>query len=191
MNFKKLEIEGAWLAESPIWEDSRGQFHEWFKFNEIKEATGFDFSVSQSNISLSSKGTLRGIHFSLANNGQAKWITCITGQIVDVVVDIRPNSISYKKSKIIHLRGGDGRSVFIGPGLGHAFLSLEDDSIVAYLLDSPYSPEEEFEINPFDKDLNINWPLELIGSNELILSHKDAIAGALTELYSLGKLPNN
>jgi dTDP-4-dehydrorhamnose 3,5-epimerase len=90
-----LGIEGAWLAQSSVWRDDRGFFREWFKTADIKNVTGRDFGIEQANISLSSKGTLRGIHYSIAPRGQAKWITCVAGSIQDVVVDIRPESKTF------------------------------------------------------------------------------------------------
>lgn len=191
MEIKSLEIEGAWVAESPVWKDDRGAFREWFKFEEIKKVTGVNFSVSQSNVSLSNKGVLRGIHYSLAKGGQAKWVTCVSGHVLDVLVDIRPDSPTYTKYEFLDLKGGEGRAVLIGSGLGHAFLSLEEGSVVSYLLDSPYSPSEEFEINPLDLELGIKWPLELVGGMGLILSPKDAQAPTLAERAAEGKLPKN
>jgi dTDP-4-dehydrorhamnose 3,5-epimerase-like enzyme len=79
MELTPLGIEGAWLAESPVWKDDRGFFREWFKTEDINKATGRNFNVEQANISSSTKGTLRGIHYSLAAKGQAKWVTCVTG----------------------------------------------------------------------------------------------------------------
>lgn len=189
MEIKSLGIDGAWLASSPVHADERGSFREWFKLSEIKDVSGLDFSVAQSNISTSKKGVLRGIHYSLAKGGQAKWVTCVSGHVIDVVVDIRPASPTYKKYELIDLKGGEGRAVLVGAGLGHGFLSLEEGSIVSYLLDSPYSPSDEFEINPLDPELGIKWPLELIGGMGLILSPKDAQAPSLAERAAEGKLP--
>ena len=97
MELTPLGIEGAWLAESPVWSDDRGFFREWFKSESIKQVVGRDFKVEQANISSSTKGTLRGIHYSLATKGQAKWVTCVSGLIKDVIVDIRPNSKTFGK----------------------------------------------------------------------------------------------
>lgn len=189
MDIKPLGIKGAWVAESPVWKDDRGAFREWFKFEEIKRVTGVDFFVKQSNVSVSNKGVLRGIHYSLAESGQAKWVTCATGHVLDVVVDIRPDSPTYKNYEFIDLKGGEGRAVLIGSGLGHAFLSLEEGSVVSYLLDAPYSPSEEFELKPDDPDLGIKWPLELVGRLGLVLSPKDAQAPTLAERAAQGLLP--
>jgi dTDP-4-dehydrorhamnose 3,5-epimerase len=162
MNFEELAIKGVWLAHSPIHADSRGSFREWFKPAELLSATGQNFAVMQSNISISHRGVLRGIHFSLAEHGQGKWITCITGSIWDVVVDIRPSSPTFKQWVGIPLNSQSGHSVLVSEGLGHGFISLEDNTAVSYLLTSPYSPAEEHEISPLDSELSISWPIELL-----------------------------
>jgi len=187
MKFTPLGIEGAWLAESPVWKDERGSFQEWFKSEEVFEATGFKFSVLQANISSSKENVIRGIHYSLAPGGQAKWVTCTSGRIVDVVVDIRPNSPTFKKIEFVDLQAGDGKSILIAPGLGHAFKSLEDNTNVSYLLSTPYSPEFENGINPMDPELKIDWNLGLSGS--VIISEKDLDAPTLEARRLEGKLP--
>ncbi len=187
MKLTPLGIEGAWLAESPVWSDDRGFFREWFKSEEVLAATGINFSIQQANISQSQRGVIRGIHYSLAPQGQAKWITCVNGSIRDVIVDIRPSSPTFGKSVFVDLNGLDGRAVLIGAGLGHGFASLADSSTIAYLLSSPYSPTEEFEINPMDPELGIGWGVDLA---EVSLSEKDRMAPSLTERHKEGKLPN-
>ena len=189
MELTPLGIEGAWLAESPVWRDDRGYFREWFKHQEIDLKTKFDFSVAQANISVSNKGVIRGIHYSVALEGQAKWITCVSGSILDVVVDVRPNSPTYKKIEYVNLTGDDGRSLLISSGLGHGFLSLAANSTIAYLLTSRYSPENELEIIPTDTDLDIDWHLQLVGGSGLILSTKDAQAPTLKEREQNNQLP--
>jgi dTDP-4-dehydrorhamnose 3,5-epimerase len=186
MNLTPLGIEGAWVAESPVWSDERGFFREWFKAEEISRITGRDFSVAQANISSSARGTVRGIHYSLAESGQAKWVTCVSGSIRDVIVDIRPGSPTYGKSIVIELSGTSGKAVLIGEGLGHGFVAMEDDTTVAYLITSPFSPKEEFEINPLDPEIGIEWGLPV---GELRLSPKDAAAPSLKERLGEGKLP--
>jgi dTDP-4-dehydrorhamnose 3,5-epimerase len=187
MKLTPLGIEGAWLAESPVWSDDRGFFREWFKSNDIKKATGRDFGIKQANISLSSRGTLRGIHYSIAPRGQAKWITCVSGSIKDVIVDIRPESKSFGQWIEIELRGDSGDAIFISEGLGHGFVSLEDNTAVVYLISTPYSPAHEFEINPLDEKIGINWGMDL---SELKISDKDENAPTLADRLAEGKLPN-
>jgi dTDP-4-dehydrorhamnose 3,5-epimerase len=189
MKFTPLGIEGAWLAESSVWKDERGSFQEWFKSEEVFEATGFKFSVQQANISSSKKNVIRGIHYSLAPGGQVKWVTCANGRIMDVVVDIRPNSPTFKKIEFVNLQAGDGKSILIGPGLGHAFISLEDNTNVSYLLSSPYSPEFEYGIHPMDSELKIDWNLESGPDNSVVISAKDLDAPTLETRSLEGKLP--
>lgn len=189
MKLTSLGVEGAWLAESPVWKDERGSFQEWFKNEEVFQKTGFKFSVEQANISSSKKNVIRGIHYSLAPGGQAKWVTCANGRIMDLVVDIRPNSPTYKKTEYVILQAGDGKSILIGPGLGHAFLSLEDNTNVSYLLSSPYSPEFEYGIHPMDSELNIDWKLESGLGNSAFISAKDLDAPTLETRRLEGRLP--
>jgi len=189
MQLTPLGIEGAWLAESPIWADERGFFREWFKRQDVLEVTGIDFSSQQANVSRSNRGVIRGIHYSLAPEGQAKWVTCISGAILDVIVDIRPGSPTFGKVEYVDLRGDEGRAVLIDRGLGHGFISLEDETFVSYLLSSPYKPEFEFEIQPTDPELGINWHLELIGGVGFVTSAKDAQAPTLEERRTEKRLP--
>ena len=186
MIIEPLPIKGTWLATSPILTDDRGYFREWFKFGELQEATGTDFRVEQANISLSSAGTLRGIHYSIAPRGQAKWITCVSGAIQDVIVDIRPDSKTYGQWLEIELKSDSGKAVLISEGLGHGFLALEDNTAVAYLVSTPYSPSDEFEINPIDEDIGINWAIDLLS---LKISDKDKHAPRLAERLAEGLLP--
>lgn len=189
MELRPLGIEGAWVATSPVWKDDRGSFREWFKSVDIEAITGIDFDVQQANISLSNRGVVRGIHYSLSPLGQAKWVTCVSGEIMDVVVDIRPNSVTYGKYVTVDLVAGDGRAVLIGLGLGHGFISQENGTTVSYLLSSPYSPENEYEINPLDPKIGIDWKRNLFGNTSVVLSSKDLAAPSLAERETEGKLP--
>ena len=174
-----LSIQGAWLFESPSHVDERGFFREWFKESVVREQLGREFHVAQTNLSRSKKGVVRGIHFSTAANGQAKWVTCANGRLWDVVVDIRPNSPTFRRWEAVELRADEGKSVLISEGLGHAFLSLEDDTVISYLLTTPYSPRDEFAINPRDEEIAIAWP-----DMPLLFSEKDAAAPSLRDFLS-------
>ena len=186
MELTPLGIDGVWLAESPAWSDDRGFFREWFKSEDIKTATGRDFRIEQANISLSSAGTLRGIHYSIASRGQAKWITCVSGSIQDVIVDIRPESKTFGQWVDVELKGDSGKAILISEGLGHGFLALEDNTAVAYLVSTPFSLMDEFEINPLDTKISINWRMKL---GELKMSQKDLHAPTLDQQLEEGKLP--
>lgn len=170
----KLAIEGSWIIQSPVHTDERGYFREWFHEESIKKSIGRTFPVAQSNFSKSHKGVIRGIHFSTSPHGQAKWITCANGAIWDVVVDINPGSPTFMRWDAVELRAGDGTSVLISEGLGHAFIALEDESIISYLLTTQYAPEHEFAINPLDQEIAIKWPI-----NPIHLSSKDRKAPSL------------
>lgn len=190
MKITRLGIEGAWLAESEVWPDERGFFREWFQQEDVFRETGLNFSVQQANFSLSGKGVVRGIHYSLAPLGQAKWVTCVSGSILDVVVDLRPNSKTFKKIEYIELNPKDGKAVLIGSGLGHGFISKEDNSGVSYLLTSPYSPGYELDISPLDEELGIQWSGESIAQTKLVLSPKDLSAPTLKTRLEQVQLPS-
>jgi dTDP-4-dehydrorhamnose 3,5-epimerase len=187
MKLTELGIKGAWIVESEVWPDNRGLFREWFKPSESKEIIGFEFSVEQANLSISDYGVVRGIHYSIAPAGQAKWVTCAHGEILDFIIDLRINSATYREIESVKLLGNGDKSVLIGPGLGHAFVSLAKGSVVTYLLSSPYNPELEFEINPFDQTLKLDFG---IPAHQLVVSDKDKLAPTLDEQKISGRLPN-
>ena len=183
MPFQPLSIEGAWIFTPQIHEDSRGRFLESFRLDEITSQLGREFAVKQVNQSTSNEGVIRGIHSSKNPPGQAKYITCLAGAIWDVVVDLRPSSQTFGKWEAIELSASNAKAVLISEGLGHGFLSLTDDTLVSYLCNQVYSPDEEFGINPFDKDLAIDFQsrLEAIGARDGILSKKDSDAPSLAQ----------
>ena len=188
MKIEPLGIDGAFLCTSEIFTDSRGYVFEWFQNRELLKFTNRRFSVSQANLSMSTQGTIRGIHFSLIEGGQSKWVHCVSGSIRDVIVDIRPNSPTYKKWISVDLVGGEGKSIFIEGNLGHGFLALENHSFVSYLLNTKYSPENEYAINPLDPALNINW---FLGTKIKIpiISDKDQRAYGIEKMSKLNLLP--
>jgi dTDP-4-dehydrorhamnose 3,5-epimerase len=188
MELTELGIKGAWIVESDTWPDNRGSFREWFKPSESKKVIGFEFSVEQANLSISAYGVVRGIHYSIASEGQAKWVTCAHGEILDFIIDLRINSATYKKVESVRLLGNGNKSVLIGPGLGHAFVSLAQGSAVTYLLSSPYKPELEFGINPFDQTLKLDFGIPV---NQIVVSEKDKLAPTLNEQEISGLLPTS
>jgi dTDP-4-dehydrorhamnose 3,5-epimerase len=103
-----------------------------------------------------------------------------------VIVDIRPDSQTFGKWIEVELSGSSGKAVFISEGLGHGFVALEDSTAVAYLVSTPFSPTDEFEINPLDEKIGINWGMDL---SELKISEKDKKAPTLAERFAEGKLP--
>ncbi len=186
MGVKRLDIEGAWLIENTVHGDDRGQFLEWFKADAFVQAVGHEFALAQANCSVSAKGVLRGIHFADVPPGQAKYVTCVKGSVLDVIVDIRIGSPAFGEWTSVLLDDRDRRAVYLSEGLGHAFLSLEDCATVVYLCSTPYAPDREHELHPLDPAIGIDWPLEGIAPD---LSAKDAAAPTLAEAVAAGLLP--
>lgn len=185
MKITPLRISGAWIIEAPVFPDERGQFREWYRYELSDQTVLPRFEVMQANTSISSKGVIRGIHFSCADVGQSKIVTCTSGAIQDVVVDLRVNSETYGKHESIEISWKDGISIYLSSGLGHGFQSIEEDSAVTYLLNSKYQPEKEFAVNPKDGDLAIQWKID-----KSLISERDAAAPSLVELFANRNLPN-
>ncbi len=181
-----LTIPGSWSVENTLHGDDRGDFVEWFKAPQFETITGRSFVVAQANMSRSARGTLRGIHFADVPIGQAKYITCVVGSIVDFVIDIRVGSPTFGMWDTVELGRGQRNAVFIEEGLGHAFLALEDDTVVTYLVTDVYRPDKEHGINPLDPSIGLTFPLPTTG---LKLSAKDREAPTLKEAKTAGLLP--
>jgi len=171
--------------------DDRGLFLEWFRDDRFTEATGHRFDLRQANCSVSAAGVLRGIHYADVPPGQAKHVTCLAGAVLDVVVDLRVGSPAFGRWESVLLDDVDRRAVYLPDGVGHAFLSLQDASTVAYLCSTPYSPGAEHEVHPLDRDLGIAWPDRARDGAplKLRLSPKDAAAPGLHEARERGLLP--
>jgi len=191
VDVRPLSIDGAWEFTPRQFGDSRGVFLEWFKGTEVEEALGHPFSLQQANLSVSAAGVLRGIHFADVPPGQAKLVTCVSGAVLDVIVDIRVGSDTFGQWDSVLLDDTDRRAVYLQEGLGHAFLSLQDGSTVTYLCSEPYSPTGEHGIDPLDPELGITWPTtDRAGQPlELLLSDKDRVAPSLAAARESGLLP--
>ncbi|MFI9051384.1 dTDP-4-dehydrorhamnose 3,5-epimerase family protein [Streptomyces sp. NPDC053427] len=182
---RSLSIEGAWETTPKIFEDRRGTFREWYQGADLRSTLGTDLHVAQANCSVSRRGALRGIHCTKAPPGQAKYVTCVSGAVMDVVVDLRTGSPTFKRWEAVRLDGSNPSALYLSEGLGHAFMALEDHTTVLYLCSARYVPELEFAIHPLDPELGIPWPKEI----EPILSEKDAEAPTLAAARSSGLLP--
>jgi dTDP-4-dehydrorhamnose 3,5-epimerase len=184
MQVTSLGVEGAHVFEPTVQGDVRGTFVEWFKAEVFEGAAGHRLEVAQANMSSSRAGTVRGIHFADVPPGQAKYVTCPVGAIVDVVVDVRLGSPTFGRWDAVRLDGGTGRTVYLSEGLGHAFLALTDDTVLVYLCSTGYDPQREHEINPCDPALGIPWS-QWLPDHELLLSEKDRAAPALADATRL------
>ncbi|MGC0327870.1 dTDP-4-dehydrorhamnose 3,5-epimerase [Streptomyces sp. SAI-170] len=182
---RPLGIEGAWVLEPKVFPDERGSFHEWYRGQEFREATGYDLALAQANCSVSRRGVLRGVHFSDVPPGQAKYVTCVRGAVLDVAIDLRVGSPTFRQWEAVRLDDDSRHAVFLAEGLGHAFMALTDDATVVYLCSTGYAPEREHGVHPLDADLGIEWPRGI----EPVLSPKDAEAPSLAEALEAGLLP--
>jgi len=184
MKVFKTAITGIWRVENQAFFDDRGSFSEIYQFDEFYNQTQYRFTPVQWNQSVSKEGVIRGVHYSLAPTGQAKWISCTSGSILDVAVDLRQNSQTYLQHFAIELSPNNRSSLVIAAGIGHSFLALESETVVNYLLTSKYSPRDEYGISPLDPELGIKWP-----NSKPILSEKDRSAPLLEENRIKGVLP--
>jgi dTDP-4-dehydrorhamnose 3,5-epimerase len=181
-----LGIDGAWVFAPRIYRDNRGSFHEWFVGAEFADQLGYQFRLSQANCSVSSRGVVRGIHFTEIPPGQAKYVICVGGAILDVVVDIRIGSPTFGQWEGVRLDDQARHAVFLAEGLGHAFMALTDSATVVYLCSTPYAPGIEHGVNPLDPAIGIGWP----DAGSAVLSEKDAAAPSLAEAAQAGLLPS-
>jgi dTDP-4-dehydrorhamnose 3,5-epimerase len=186
MSISALEISGCFLIHQKVFSDNRGFFREWFRSSEISEIDP-KFSIEQANFSHSKKGVIRGLHYSIAPEGQAKVVTCTSGSVVDVLVDLRVGSPTYLSIQQIELSEDSGLSVFIASGVGHGFQVLSATGSMMYVTSSVYSPSQEKGISPIDPTLHIEWPI--LETSLVTLSGADQNAPSLTEASNLGILP--
>lgn len=186
MQIRELSIAGAFDVAPRQFPDDRGVFWEWYRFDALAEAVGHPLDLRQGNGSVSRRGVVRGIHFADVPPGQAKYVTVASGAVIDYVIDIRVGSPTFGRWEAIRLDAVDRRAVYIPEGLGHAFVALEDDSTVTYLVSEVFNPAAEHGITPLDPTVGLEFPAE---AGELVLSPKDTDAPTLAEAQAAGLLP--
>lgn len=191
MKLRPLAVDGAWELTPIQHGDERGLFAEVYKSNLLADSIGHQLDLAQVNLSVSAAGVLRGVHFADVPPGQAKYVMCPSGAILDVIVDIRVGSPTFGMHDTVLLDDVDRRAVYLTEGLGHAFCSLADGSIATYLCSTGYNPSAEHGINPLDPELGIEWPATARDGNplEYELSAKDTAAPGLLEARDSGLLP--
>jgi len=181
----ELTIPGLYLAESPVWSDERGHFREWYKEGDFRDS-GVDFPIQQGSLSMSKRGVIRGLHYSLAPEGQAKLVTCMFGELDDVIVDIRVGSPTFGQMEIIHLCSDEERSVLVPVGVAHGVCMTSEVAVLSYLLSSPFNAPLELEINPFDEEIKVPWALKCTA----LVSEKDRGAPSLAQRLAANELPH-
>jgi dTDP-4-dehydrorhamnose 3,5-epimerase len=185
MKIVPLSIEGAYQVIPTLHGDPRGLFGEFYRYDKLTEAVGHPLRLAQGNLSVSARGVVRGIHFADVPPSQAKYVQCVRGAVLDVIVDLRVGSPSFGQWEGVRLDDVDRHAVYIAEGLGHGFCALTDDATLAYLCSETYAPSREHAIHPLDPDLAIEWPAEAPQ-----LSARDLSAPSLAEARDKGLLPD-
>lgn len=176
MKITELELEGVKILEPKYFEDYRGYYVESYSARTLKEL-GIDTVFVQDNHSYTiKKGTIRGIHFQNNPKPQIKLVRCVRGRVLDVVVDLRKNSPSYKKWLAVELSEENRKQIWIPEGYGHAFLTLEDNCEIQYKVSEFYYPEFDRAIAWDDEEINVNWNID-----NPIVSEKDKNAPKLRD----------
>ncbi|MGY1811938.1 dTDP-4-dehydrorhamnose 3,5-epimerase family protein [Blastococcus sp. SYSU D00820] len=185
MEIEQLGVRDAYVVDLVAHGDARGRFTEWYRADVLASVTGAALPLAQANHSVSARGVLRGVHFALVPPGQAKYVYCPAGRVLDVVVDVRVGSPTFGVHDAVVLDSEQPRAVYLSEGLGHAFLSLADGSSVTYLVSSGYDPAREFGVHPLDPALDLPWPADVAFE----LSAKDQAAPTLEQAREQGILP--
>jgi dTDP-4-dehydrorhamnose 3,5-epimerase len=168
MKFKELPLEGAYLIDLDLIEDERGFFSRLFCSSEF-ENHGINPNILQANNSYSSeKGALRGMHYQLPPKAETKLVRCILGSIYDVILDLRPTSVTYGQSYGTTLSADNRQMMYVPKGFAHGFITLSEQSEIIYFVSETYSSELERGIRWDDPTFSIKWPC-----NPKVLSEKD------------------
>ena len=176
MTITKTNLPGVFVIEPQVFGDNRGWFMETWSVPKM-QAAGFDYDFVQDNHSYSAqKGVLRGIHFQNGQAAQAKLVRCVRGAVLDVVVDLRKGSPTYKEWIAVELSAENKKQLLIPRGFGHGFVTLTDDVEFLYKADNPYSAQADRSIRYNDPDLAIDWGIE-----NPVVSDKDANAPLLRD----------
>jgi dTDP-4-dehydrorhamnose 3,5-epimerase len=186
VQIRELSIADSYEITPILRGDDRGVFLEWYRFDLLEEAVGHPLKLRQANTSVSRRGVVRGIHFADIPPGQAKYVTATRGAVLDFVIDIRVGSPTFGAWDSVRLDDVDRKAIYLGEGLGHAFVALTDDATVTYLVTDTYNATREHGINPLDPDVALVFPAE---AGELLLSPKDTDAPSLADAAASGLLP--
>ena len=185
MEVRELAVPGVFEFTPRTFPDERGVFVSPYQEAAFVKAVGHPLRLAQSNHSRSRRGSVRGLHFADVPPGQAKYVYCPAGALLDVVVDLRVGSPAFGTWDAATLDPVDFRAVYVPEGVGHAFVSLADDTVISYLCSTSYNPSVEHGVTPVDPALGLPWP-----ALDLLLSPKDTAAPTLAEAESSGLLPS-
>lgn len=172
MNFIPTKLEGCFIIEPKIILDERGYFMESFIENIFQKGIDQKVHFVQDNQSFSTKGVLRGLHYQVGEHAQAKLVRVLHGEVLDVAVDIRPESATFGQYEAVLLSGENQRQFFVPRGFAHGFLVLSETATFFYKCDNFYNKDSEGGIIYNDTTINIDWQFP---SDELIISEKDKV----------------
>jgi len=187
---RKLAVEGAIEFTPRVFPDDRGMFLSPYQEEAFVEANGAPlFRVAQTNHSVSKRGVMRGVHYTVTPPGVAKYVYCARGKALDIVVDIRVGSPTFGKTDVVLMDQETHRTMYFPVGLGHAFVALEDDTVMSYMISGSYVPRNELALSVLDPALGLNLGLADLGVDP-ILSERDTVAITLAEAKERGLLPD-
>jgi dTDP-4-dehydrorhamnose 3,5-epimerase len=186
MRVREMKISGSWEFTPKAFPDDRGVFVAPFQEPAFISAVGHPLRLAQTNHSTSRRGTIRGVHFADVPPGQAKYVYCPRGALLDVVVDLRVGSPTFGQHDAVRLDSSTMNAVYLAEGLGHAIIALEDDTTMAYLCSEGYNPTGERGLNPLCPELALPWPADITP----VLSDKDRDAPTLSSALAAGILPS-
>jgi len=173
LQFKETKLSGAYIIDLDTLEDERGFFARAFCQKEFEE-NGLRSNIAQCNLSFNhKKGTLRGMHYQVKPYEEVKMVRCTQGKILDVIIDLRKDSATYKKWIGVELTAENNRMLYVPEGFAHGYQTLEDNSVVYYQVTEFYQPGSERGIRWNDPAFNIDWPLEISFISDKDNSHPD------------------
>ncbi|MDT0620934.1 dTDP-4-dehydrorhamnose 3,5-epimerase [Croceitalea vernalis] len=179
MKVTETQIEGCFILEPQVFEDKRGYFFESFNQEKFEKITGAKPFFVQDNQSFSERGVLRGLHFQKGQYAQAKLVRVLEGEVLDVAVDIRPQSKTFGKVVTSRLSAANKKQMFVPRGCAHGFVTLSETATFFYKCDNFYNKESEGGVLYNDPDFKIDWIIE---ESELIISDKDKILPTFNEV---------
>lgn len=180
MEFQQAPLPGLAVITPKVWRDDRGYFIETYNERVFRE-NGLDLHFVQDNLSVSRKGTLRGMHAQAGANAQGKLVRVASGKVLDIVVDIRKSSPTFGQHFAIELTGENAIMLWIPPGFLHGFIALEDNTLFTYKVTGFYDKAGEVGVRWDDPQLGIRWPL---AADQLIVSDKDQALPLLKDIDS-------
>jgi epimerase EvaD len=187
VSVRELVIEGAYEFTPPVFPDERGLFVSPFHSKAFATALGRQqFPVAQTNHSRSRRGAVRGVHYTATPPGCAKYVYCARGSALDIMVDTRVGSPTYGKWDAVLLDAVDFRTMYFPVGVGHAFVALEDDTVMSYMLTGSYVFEDERALQATDPALGLPIPTDL----PVVMSARDSAAPRMADLAERGELPD-